>query len=129
MLYNSERIENVGLIAVPEKQFQSCFSKKMTDIATCLEIVLVWQESKATCMKITKCNRYILTHPELLHQILSNRKKEEEEAIKEKCYSKMKSCKLKSPRFLGRLILAFCSAFYSRKKKWGDKFGWLAVVV
>ena len=87
MLYNSERIENVGLIAVPEKQFQSCFSKKMTDIATCLEIVLVWQErSKATCMKITKCNRYILTHPELLHQILSNRKKEEE-AIKEKCYS------------------------------------------
>ena len=57
----------------------------MTDIATCLEIVLVWQESKATCMKITKCNRYILTHPELLHQILSRRKKEE--AIKEKFYS------------------------------------------
>ena len=58
-------------------------AKKMTNgSATCLEIVLVWQESKETCMKITKCNRYILTHPELLHQILAKKK----DAIKEKCY-------------------------------------------
>ena len=61
--------------------------------------------------------------------VAPNPQQPKKEAIKEKCYRRMKSCKLKSPRFLGRLILAFCSAFYSRKKKWGDKFGWLAVVV
>ena len=74
-------------------------NKKMTNgSATCLEIVLVWQESKETCMKITKCNRYILTHPELLHQILAKKRCDKRRMLQKTRRDKMKSCKLKSPQ-------------------------------